>query len=89
VLFGSADDAGHAVSALLRAGLTATPQPHVDGVSSPLAQASDITGLVRALDEAGIAIADIVIAEPTLDDVYLSLHQAQWQPPRLVTEDVA
>jgi ABC-2 type transport system ATP-binding protein len=43
--------------------------------------------VIRALDEAGIAIDDIGLRRPTLDDVFLSLtgHAAEQEP----TDDAA
>ncbi|WP_116206482.1 ATP-binding cassette domain-containing protein [Amycolatopsis circi] len=48
-----------------RAGLTLTV---------PLRGPGDITVLVRALDAAEAPLRDLTVTEPTLDDVYLSLH---------------
>ncbi|WP_134730701.1 ATP-binding cassette domain-containing protein [Amycolatopsis nivea] len=48
-----------------RAGLTLTV---------PLRGPGDITMLVRALDAAEAPLRDLTVTEPTLDDVYLSLH---------------
>jgi ABC-2 type transport system ATP-binding protein len=46
----------------------------VDGlVSMPVSSGGTVAGAVRALDEAGIAIADIATRQPTLDDVFLRL----------------
>jgi ABC-2 type transport system ATP-binding protein len=45
--------------------------------------AQRLVQVVRALDEAGIAIDDIGLRRPTLDDVFLSLtgHVAELEPP--------
>ena len=40
----------------------------------PLRGPGDITMLVRALDAAEAPLRDLTVTEPTLDDVYLSLH---------------
>lgn len=53
-------------------------EPEVDQatarVSSPVANRIDaLTGVVRALDDAGIVADDIVLRRPTLDEVFLRL----------------
>lgn len=58
--------------ALLRAGMRVRSHDHA--LSVALAAATDVPALVRALDHAGIAIVDLTITEPSLDDVYLALH---------------
>ena len=62
-----------AVSAL--AGIGDDPPDAVDGiVRVPLRDRSGaIAAAVRRLDEAGVAIDDIALREPTLDDVFLQL----------------
>jgi ABC-2 type transport system ATP-binding protein len=62
-----------AVAAL--AGIGDGPPDAVDGVVRvPLRDRSGaIAGAVRRLDEAGVAIDDIALREPTLDDVFLQL----------------
>ena len=45
-------------------------------VTVPVADPADIPALVRLLDGAGLGIRDLTVAEPTLSDVYLSLHRS-------------
>ncbi|WP_328610777.1 ATP-binding cassette domain-containing protein [Amycolatopsis sp. NBC_00345] len=61
------------VSALNRLGVHA----EVDGLALklPLAGRADLPVIVRALDTAGAPLRDLIVTEPTLDDVYLSLHR--------------
>jgi len=51
------------------------------GVTAMVGASSDIMTMVRALDQAGVKITDMTLKEPTLDDVYLSLHHALWTNP--------
>jgi ABC-2 type transport system ATP-binding protein len=62
-----------AVDALTRLGLAAGRTGLV--LSVPLSGPGDIPVLVRALDAAGAPLRDLTVTEPTLDDVYLSLHR--------------
>ncbi|MEV6645037.1 ATP-binding cassette domain-containing protein [Amycolatopsis sp. NPDC051371] len=62
-----------AVDALARLGLAAGRTGLVLAV--PLSGPGDIPVLVRALDAAGAPLRDLTVTEPTLDDVYLSLHR--------------
>ncbi|MGW5718176.1 ATP-binding cassette domain-containing protein [Amycolatopsis sp. NPDC003865] len=62
-----------AVDALARLGLAAGRTGLV--LSVPLSGPGDIPVLVRALDAAGAPLRDLTVTEPTLDDVYLSLHR--------------
>jgi ABC-2 type transport system ATP-binding protein len=62
-----------AVDALSRLGLAAGRTGLV--LSVPLSGPGDIPVLVRALDAAGAPLRDLTVTEPTLDDVYLSLHR--------------
>lgn len=78
VCFADDGTVDRAIAALARAGLPATRDPFRAAISVPLAAANDITGLVRTLDDAGVAITDITITEPSLDDVYVALHNNQW-----------
>lgn len=68
----SPTDAQRARDTLLRAGMRVRSHDHALNVA--LAAATDVPALVRALDHAGIAIVDLSITEPSLDDVYLALH---------------
>ncbi|GAB3501838.1 ATP-binding cassette domain-containing protein [Amycolatopsis cihanbeyliensis] len=68
----------HAACALERLALRPVPDERARTVTAPVAAAGEITGLVRTLDRLGIGIADLTVTEPTLDDVYLSLHRTSW-----------
>ncbi|MGV9317014.1 ATP-binding cassette domain-containing protein [Streptomyces sp. NPDC003691] len=49
-------------------------EPDLNRVSAPAAErVATLTGVVRALDDAGIAVADIALRRPTLDEVFLRL----------------
>ncbi|GIE54423.1 daunorubicin resistance protein DrrA family ABC transporter ATP-binding protein [Amorphoplanes nipponensis] len=66
--------AAAAVAGLRRAlGRDASTVPGGGGrLSVAVASAVDVAAVVRTLDGAGIGIADLSVAKPTLDDVYLS-----------------
>ncbi|MGH3521086.1 MAG: ATP-binding cassette domain-containing protein [Haloechinothrix sp.] len=49
-------------------------------ITVPFTAAGDIPQVIRALDGMEIPVQDLTITEPTLDDVYISLHNAGWQP---------
>ncbi|GAA5108634.1 ATP-binding cassette domain-containing protein [Haloechinothrix salitolerans] len=68
----SPSDVDRAREALTRAGLRARMRDHT--LSVALAATTDVPALVRALDHARVAIGDLTITEPSLDDVYLALH---------------
>jgi ABC-2 type transport system ATP-binding protein len=42
------------------------------GVAARLAGADELADVVRALDAAGIAVANVTLHQPTLDDVFLA-----------------
>ncbi|MFD5096625.1 ATP-binding cassette domain-containing protein [Amycolatopsis thailandensis] len=73
--FGTDLAARRALAALHRLGMTCTPSASGLVVGVALSGPADITVLVRALDSAGAPMKDLTVAEPTLDDVYLSLHR--------------
>lgn len=67
-----------AVAALSGTGLHPTYVEDRAAVVVPVDSSADLAVVVRALDEARIAVAELGFAEPTLDDVYLALtEQAQ------------
>jgi len=72
-------DAERAIAALVS--LADGERPHADGrlVALPTLKDGTIANAVRALDAAGIAIDDLAVRRPTLDDVFLTLtgHQAE------------
>jgi ABC-2 type transport system ATP-binding protein len=45
------------------------------------AGADDLISVVRALDELGVAVEDVALRRPTLDDVFLALTGAATHPP--------
>ncbi|WP_406629984.1 ATP-binding cassette domain-containing protein [Amycolatopsis sp. WGS_07] len=63
-----------AVDAVSRLGLSAGCAGLT--LTVPLRGPGDLTMLVRALDAAEAPLRDLTVTEPTLDDVYLSLHSA-------------
>jgi ABC-2 type transport system ATP-binding protein len=75
--FSRASAVSGAVSALLHAGLSATANGQDRSVTVPVRASEELATIVRALDAAGIEILDMRMAEPTLDDVYLSLSHAK------------
>lgn len=68
----SADDIAGAGTVMAGFGdaITAAPGAVAVRVTSP--DGVDLAGIVRAIDEAGIGIAQLVVHEPTLDDVFLA-----------------
>ncbi|MEU5690394.1 ATP-binding cassette domain-containing protein [Actinosynnema sp. NPDC020468] len=73
VTLGRADDVPAASLALERAGL----HPVAAGVAltAPVTSSRELAVVVRALDEVGLEAAELALAEPTLDDVYLTLSR--------------
>ncbi|MGH3433065.1 MAG: daunorubicin/doxorubicin resistance ABC transporter ATP-binding protein DrrA, partial [Thermocrispum sp.] len=73
-----------ATAARAAVALTAYGAQH-DGLSPavlvPLGKTADIASIVRALDAAGVPIADLAVSEPSLDDVYVALHSNGWKSP--------
>jgi ABC-2 type transport system ATP-binding protein len=72
------DDPGALAAAADIAARVAGTGPEVDAdalmVSAPVAdRVGALTGAVRALDEAGLRVADIGVRRPTLDEVFLHL----------------
>jgi ABC-2 type transport system ATP-binding protein len=69
-------DGNRAVAALAAAGLQPVHNPEGHAVTTPVTASTDLAAVVRALDDAAVAVAELALAEPTLDDVYLALaHQ--------------
>jgi ABC-2 type transport system ATP-binding protein len=82
VVLEDASDCKAAITALTE---LSSERPTLDDhtVSVPLrVRKGSITAAVRRLDDADIAIADIALRRPTLDDVFLSLtgHRAEEEP---------
>ncbi|WP_067456377.1 ATP-binding cassette domain-containing protein [Actinomadura macra] len=61
------------VQCLRGAGLRSTPDDTRTKVTVPVGSARDTAAIVRTLDDAGIEVAELLLAEPSLDEVYLSL----------------
>ncbi|MEI2653144.1 MAG: ATP-binding cassette domain-containing protein [Microthrixaceae bacterium] len=57
----------------------ADPSSVAGSVTVPLRQGTTTPQVVRALDTAGVAVRDVTVARPTLDDVFLTLtgHAAE------------
>ncbi|MFF3617327.1 ATP-binding cassette domain-containing protein [Streptomyces sp. NPDC002580] len=72
VTFDHAGLVPQATRALLRAGLAPAHDEGGTAVITPLTAARDVATVVRALDEHGIDFTGLSMAEPTLDDVYLT-----------------
>ncbi|GAA4857624.1 ATP-binding cassette domain-containing protein [Saccharopolyspora rosea] len=69
--FADPADAARAVDPLRAAGFA--PSHDDRRVTIPVTATRELAAVVRALDEAGVEVADLGIGEPTLDDVYLAL----------------
>ncbi|MCP2270069.1 ATP-binding cassette domain-containing protein [Actinokineospora diospyrosa] len=76
VTFPDTFSAQWAVDEFRRLGLTPTLVART--VRAPVPTAALVVSLVRALDRYGLAILDLTITEPTLDEVYLALHNTGW-----------
>ncbi|HEV3358598.1 MAG TPA: ATP-binding cassette domain-containing protein [Pseudonocardiaceae bacterium] len=70
--------ARYAVSALTWVGMRPAPALELRATTVPISGQGDIARLVRCLDSVGIVIHDLSVTEPTLNDVYLALHNAAW-----------
>jgi ABC-2 type transport system ATP-binding protein len=69
-------DGDRAETALAAAGLHPVHNPDRHAVTTPVTASTDLAVVVRALDDASVEVAGLALAEPTLDDVYLTLaHQ--------------
>ena len=73
VTLAAATDAPAAMTSLELAGLQPVhDEPH-NAVSTPVHASADLAVVVRALDDAGVEVAELALSEPSLDDVYLAL----------------
>ena len=70
--------AHYAAGALAWVGMRPAPALEQRATTVPISGQGDIARLVRCLDSVGIAIHDLSVTEPTLNDVYLALHNAAW-----------
>ncbi|WP_084628375.1 ATP-binding cassette domain-containing protein [Amycolatopsis nigrescens] len=71
--FGDAETCRRAFGALEQRCFRPARDDSRHAVVAAIAESGDIAVLVRTLDAAGIGLRDLTVAEPTLDDVYLSL----------------
>lgn len=67
------DDPRIAVMALREAGLEPVTSPTDASIVVPVQASREMARVVRALDRVGIEAAELAFAEPSLDDVYLTL----------------
>ncbi len=77
VTLAAAGDAPAALRSIERAGLQPVRDEPNNAVSTPVNAAADLAVVVRALDEAGVEVAELALTEPSLDDVYLALAKHQ------------
>ena len=71
---GAADQVGDAVAALTAARPDGPPEVRGLRVSARVRDVGDrLPGLVRGLDDAGVALSGIEVRRPTLDDVFLTV----------------
>jgi ABC-2 type transport system ATP-binding protein len=68
-----------AAAVLTRYRMGPVPNGPLCTVTVPISAPGDIAAVVRILDSIGVGIADLKVTEPTLDDVYMALHNAGWQ----------
>jgi ABC-2 type transport system ATP-binding protein len=61
---------------LARSGMNPLPDDERWTVTVPIADPGDVPVLVRVLDAGGIGIRDLTVTEPSLNDVYISLHRS-------------
>ncbi|MFD1046181.1 hypothetical protein ACFQ1S_11685 [Kibdelosporangium lantanae] len=62
-----------ALTAIRRLGFTPTYSAEQHAVTIPGVGTKDLARVVRALDEDHIELAELVLTEPSLDDVYLAV----------------
>jgi ABC-2 type transport system ATP-binding protein len=84
------EDCGGAIAVLAE---MSAERPALDGriVAVPVRRRSGVIAeAVRRLDGAGVAIADVALRRPTLDDVFLALtgHAAEEEPAEATPEEV-
>jgi ABC-2 type transport system ATP-binding protein len=68
-----------AAAALTRYRMGPVPNGVENAVTVPISAPGDIVAVVRVLDSIGVPIVDLKVTEPTLDDVYMALHNAGWK----------
>ncbi|MFD0499320.1 ATP-binding cassette domain-containing protein [Streptomyces rhizosphaericus] len=64
------------VDALRRVGFSEVETPRPGSVSVPVAGFADFAGVVGAVQRVDVAVTELTLSEPSLDDVYLSLTGA-------------
>ena len=73
VTLDTTDQVAEALRALAGAGLNPAADITRPVITAPVTSSRELAVVVRALDEVGIEAAELGLAEPTLDDVYLTL----------------
>jgi ABC-2 type transport system ATP-binding protein len=79
ITLANGETARRATAVLADRGLAPVLKPSGSAISVPLPTPSDVVWVMRRLDDAGLPVDDLVVSEPSLSDVYLSLHHAGWQ----------
>jgi ABC-2 type transport system ATP-binding protein len=74
VVLAEPEDAATALNALSKAGLHPVHDKERHSVTTPVEKSTDLATVVRALDEVGVEVGELALAEPTLDDVYLAVN---------------
>ena len=74
VVLAEPEDAATALNALSKAGLHPVHDKARHSVTTPVEKSTDLATVVRALDEVGVEVGELALAEPTLDDVYLAVN---------------
>jgi len=67
--------AERAVLALRRVGMHPAHDEQRNALTTPINRSREVAVVMRILDEVGIEVAELAMAEPTLDDVYLTIAQ--------------
>jgi ABC-2 type transport system ATP-binding protein len=70
----------HAAAAFHYARMPAMADEPLCAITVPIGGGRDIAALVRVLDNRGIAPVDLIVTEPTLEDVYIALHRQAVSP---------
>ena len=76
---GSAFEAGQLLARIAGCGLPANRRDATT-IAVPVAEAADVVGLVRLVDATGIPLCGFTVTQPSLDDVYRSVHAAAVVP---------
>ncbi|WP_207400550.1 ATP-binding cassette domain-containing protein [Actinomadura roseirufa] len=84
VRFAAAADLEAAGRALRRGGFRPAPAGERRAVTVPVERAGELAALVRVLDDAGLEPDELLVADPTLDEVYLALMSDPAATPEAV-----